>query len=212
VFLSITQINLDPTLKERHKRPSLTTRRKWSLTLARSLLVNTGILTEKQAEVTEIRRYSSGKPYLTTQAPLTTPLPAINLSHAGSWVACLLSDHDHPACIDLEDLSIKRPYQQLAAYAFSEQEAQFVQKSGKIAFYKLWTAKEAIAKCQGMGLYRALTIDFGNQLFDSPLDFPVHVTLEGEAYYLYQHHDETYFYTIAQKAINSTTVFDLRLF
>lgn len=191
------------------ERPPLQTRRVICLLLARYLAVKADFLSETQARELEIQRYPSGEPYLTHPDYPDNSLPAISISHSGPWMACLLSGSNKPACIDIEDTTIFRLYQKISEHVFSESENQFVLKSGKMGFYKLWTAKESIAKYPKKGLTQTLKMDFGFQL-DKPLEASrdvsvYHINTGGEAYTLYQKiTDHHLFWCIALKGIDET--------
>ena len=146
------------------KRPSLTTRRLATLVLTRSLLVESQLFSPQQATKVAIHRLKSGKPFLKSPKNINCLIPSISLSHTGPWMACLLSDKKTQAGLDIEDITVNRPYKKLSEYAFSKEENEFVLQTGQLGFYKLWTTKEAIAKSRGKGLSDALKIDLGFQL------------------------------------------------
>lgn len=145
-------------------RPSLSLRRKATLILMRSMLIENGLFSLDQSKEIDIQRKDSGKPFLVSPSHQIGELPFISISHSGPWIACLLSDPHAESCIDIEDLTMNRPIKKLSSYAFSKDENKFVSEMGKIGFYTLWTAKEAIAKCRGQGLSTALKIDLSSQL------------------------------------------------
>jgi 4'-phosphopantetheinyl transferase len=184
------------------KRPCLQTRRVASLVLARHLLVQAEILSQEESKGLKIERKSSGSPYLTHPLYSKHLLPSISISHSGSWVACLLSSPQTPAAIDIEDTTIMRRYQELSEYAFSDEENQFVSHYGKLSFYRLWTAKESIAKCQEKGLSKALKIDLGGQLEGPHLDNSYIVQSEERSYKLYQNMIEDNVYYCVCVALN----------
>lgn len=146
------------------KRPSLATRRLATLVLTRSLLVENRLFSLQQAKKVTIHRFKSGKPFLKFPKNINQLIPSISLSHTGPWMACLLSDKKTQAGLDIEDITINRPYKKLSEYAFSKKENEFVSQTGQLGFYRLWTTKEAIAKSRGKGLSDALKIDLGFQL------------------------------------------------
>lgn len=114
------------------------------------------------------------------------PLPCISVSHSGPWWACLLSAL--PCGLDIQ---VTRPFSsqahmlKLARRFFEAADADWVsaqvaQGSGLIAFYRVWTRREALAKCTGTGLFGApLPPVIG---VDGPC--PMRITMEGRAIYL----------------------------
>ncbi|HUX79853.1 MAG TPA: 4'-phosphopantetheinyl transferase superfamily protein [Alphaproteobacteria bacterium] len=186
------------------KRPALEIRRRTVQILTRSLLVEKGFLSFEHAQTVEIHRLKSGKPFLKSTQNINHLLPSISISHSRSWIACLLSDNKAPACLDIEDITANRAYKKLSAYAFSKEENQFVLQTGQLGFYKLWTAKEAIAKCSGKGLSHALKIDLSFQLANSVLNTPIVVkTEDGNYQILQQIADDDLLVSIAKKAVLS---------
>jgi len=199
LFLSIVKINSNKIWQLSHtseddfdvvemesKNPSVRLRRKATLALMRLMLTENGMFTPEQSQDIEIQRLESGEPILVSLSDLNRDLPWISISHSGPWIACLLSDAQSKACIDMEDLSKNRPVEKLAAHAFSDEETQYVLHMGKIGFYKLWTAKEAIAKCRGKGLSEALKMDIGSPFLKSAPRECTMVKLGEDSYSLYQ--------------------------
>lgn len=174
-------------------RPSQATRRACALAQARDLLVKNHILSADEAKRTTIKRHKSGEPYLEFPVGNKHPLH-ISISHSGSWSACLISHRENPSAIDLEDLHIKRNFLHLAEHFFSVQEIEYVKQYGKEAFYKLWTAKEAIAKLQGKGLSEALKICLQPPLPDQSV-----VGFGSPDYQLTLQVTQDYIYTIAHR-------------
>lgn len=192
------------------KRPPLRTRRVICLLLARYLSVKADLLSEEQTRLVEIKRHPSGEPYLEHPDYPEDSLPAISISHSGPWMACLLADQDRISIgIDIEDTTILRSYKKVSEHVFSKGENQFVEQFGKIGFYKLWTAKEALAKCQKSGLSQTLKIDLGRQL-ETPIkvfsDASVYsVSIGGDVYILYQNIlNNQLFWCIAQNGDEET--------
>ena len=180
------------------KRPSLKIRRIAALAITRHLLVTSGVLSAIDAELVEIKHQKSGQPFL--KHPIKQIQMVISISHSGNWIACLLSNPDNPAGIDLEDSSIPRQYEKLAKHFFSDEESKFVEKTGSTGFYRLWTAKEAIAKCKGQGLSEVLKIDLGQQLDKLNPDQLFNIIIGDEDYYISQHfQDDGLIYSIAAK-------------
>ena len=94
-----------------------------------------------------IKRNIYGKPYIKGVDKFH-----YNISHAGKWVVCVLSDR--PVGIDIEiilpiDLEIARNF-------FTESEyisiRKLPQKDQLAGFYRFWTAKESYIKYIGKGL------------------------------------------------------------
>ena len=79
-----------------------------------------------------------------------------NLSHSGAWALVALT-HEDEIGVDVEHCDLTRPTPALAKYAFSSDEyTRWQALSGheqKVAFYRLWTRKEAYIKALGMGLH-----------------------------------------------------------
>ena len=186
MFLSIKRINSNDFPEIKKVRPSLESRRALALALTRSLLTKQGFLSYEQAKKVEIHKLKSGEPFLKSPQRLKQVLPSISISHSGSWVGCLLFDKKIPSGLDIEDLTINRPYKQLSEYAFSKEENQFVSETGQLGFYQLWTAKEAIAKCNGKGLHYALHINLGFQLEHSLSNPVIIANIKNEGYHLCQ--------------------------
>ena len=186
MLLSFKRINSSDFPEINEARPSLEVRRIAALALARSLLAEQGIISHEQAKKVEIHRLKSGKPFLKSSQALEQVLPSISISHSGFWVGCFLSDKESPSGLDIEDITLYRPYKKLSEYAFFREENQFVSEAGQLGFYQLWTAKEAIAKCNGKGLSYALKIDLGFQLKNLLSNNETIVNIKNEDYHLYQ--------------------------
>lgn len=87
-----------------------------------------------------------GKPHL------RDPRLHFNLSHAGDWVVCALSDY--PVGIDVEDLRNDVSTQDIAAH-FSVLERDFIaagRPRSRQRAYRMWTLKESWRKYVGDGL------------------------------------------------------------
>jgi 4'-phosphopantetheinyl transferase len=152
-----------------------------------------------EVSAVEIYREKSGRPILVSNTK-NIILPNISISHSGSWIACVLSAFNDPACIDIEDIKIPRLYTQVAKYAFSQEEQKYILPGDKLEFYKLWTAKEAMAKCQGKGLKTVLRTNLGLQLCGTPLNKTIKVINKGKKYELLQSQFKNdLFYSIARK-------------
>ena len=101
----------------------------------------------------------AGKPFLSCHPELH-----FNLSHGGELAVCAVSDR--PVGADAEPLLTPDPA--LAAYAFSEEEQQWLaaQEDAALAFTRLWVRKESYLKCLGTGLsypLRELTLHPGRE-------------------------------------------------
>lgn len=133
----------------------------------------------------EIRRYDSGRPYLYS-SQFKEHLPLISISHSGAWIGIVLSRGDAYATIDLEDMSIARSYLDIAKNFFSQSENNLISAEDKLGFYKIWTAKEAIAKCLNQPIAQVLRFDLGDLLSNKPLASPFVAQILGGSYELYQ--------------------------
>lgn len=163
-------------------RPSFEVRRKLSDVIVKSML--------PQIPDISISRSDSGRPYLTSGN--TKLLPNISISHSGSWIGIILSDTDHYTTLDLEDMSLARSHDKIAKNFFTEPEQQFFKDEGLIGFYKVWTAKEALAKNLDQTISSLLSVDIGRLLINRPLGTPF------ELYYLGHH------FTLTQNILEKT--------
>ncbi len=75
-----------------------------------------------------------------------------NLSHSGDLMA--LAFHEVPVGIDIEVWQPDLPAADLAGHEFRPEEAAAIRASAepRRLFYQLWTAKEAVMKCTGLGM------------------------------------------------------------
>ncbi|HWB04973.1 MAG TPA: 4'-phosphopantetheinyl transferase superfamily protein [Verrucomicrobiales bacterium] len=75
-----------------------------------------------------------------------------NLSHSGDMVAVAI--RPGPVGIDIERRRDNLPVVSLAAHAFLPDEAAAIRTAAHphALFYQLWTAKEAVMKCTGLGM------------------------------------------------------------
>lgn len=94
----------------------------------------------------------NGKPAL---APISggsqTPLH-FNLSHSGDFAA--IAAGDKTVGVDIEQWRNDLPVTELASYGFrTDESASLLESSQPLPlFYRLWTAKEAVMKCTGLGM------------------------------------------------------------
>lgn len=194
VFLPDRTVNLEEITGS---RPSLALRRDVTLAAARSLLVEKGDISLPQIQEIRINHAPSGQPFLAIMVQedgCPRLFPSLSVSHSGFWVSCLIGEGTAEVGLDIEDMGQEgrlssRSYSDLADYAFSSTEIEFVRQYQEIGFYRIWTAKEAIAKCYGQGLDFALQLDLGEQLmaFFSAVNitakevtFSFHVSFENE--------------------------------
>lgn len=157
-------------------RPSFEVRRKLSDILVKSLL--------PQVPDVSIRRHESGRPYLISTT--TEFLPHISISHSGSWIGIVLSPPDQYTTLDLEDMTLPRSHQKIANNFFTEHEQLFFKEEGLIGFYKIWTAKEALAKNLDQTISSLLSVDIGRLLINRPLGTPFELYYCGHHFTLTQ--------------------------
>ncbi|MBQ9085590.1 MAG: 4'-phosphopantetheinyl transferase superfamily protein [Clostridia bacterium] len=107
------------------------------------------LLEEQKLTPGNIRRTSSGKPYFTE-----SPSLPFSLSHAGSLAVAAIATDGTEIGVDLELFRPRRKTASLIARYFSPaQQRQWAESSDPDwEFLRLWTEKEAIAKCGGEGL------------------------------------------------------------
>ena len=79
-----------------------------------------------------------------------------NVSHSGDWV--LLAFANEELGIDIEKMNVNFTYTQLLGEHFSEREQSYIHECGNpaLAFYFMWTRKEALTKAWGTGLQENL--------------------------------------------------------
>ncbi|MCC5849498.1 MAG: 4'-phosphopantetheinyl transferase superfamily protein [Verrucomicrobia bacterium] len=87
-----------------------------------------------------------GKPF----CPLSGA-PAFNLSHTRGWLGLAIRGQG-PVGVDLEDTRRKVRHLDLARRYFSDAEVARVEADGEKTFFQIWTRKEALVKCMGVGL------------------------------------------------------------
>jgi 4'-phosphopantetheinyl transferase len=106
----------------------------------------------------------NGKPTVVSPLPLT-----FNLSHTGDY-ACLGIGLSMPLGIDVEQFSA-RHYLGIGRHVFSKTEQQQLQNIPDyllpLAFFSLWSQKEAVIKCIGLGMKYPLK-ELTLPLFSSP--------------------------------------------
>ncbi len=96
------------------------------------------------------RRNDRGKPYLSDNDSYH-----FSLSHSGTLIA--FTEHSRPIGLDVE--LIKPDPRRTAERFFTDNERKYISSSPtpEIAFYEIWTAKEAYIKYLGTGLSTPLT-------------------------------------------------------
>jgi 4'-phosphopantetheinyl transferase len=94
---------------------------------------------------------AAGKPRLADSVAIT-----FNLSHSGACAAAVIS-RGREVGIDLEQIRSGPDWHAIAARFFTEEEQAWLAATpGAAAFFRLWTAKEAVVKAAGTGLALAL--------------------------------------------------------
>ena len=92
----------------------------------------------------------NGKPELSPGG--SVPPLSFNLSHSGDFAA--IATGLEPVGVDVESWKDDLPVADLAAHAFRPEECSAIRASTepRRLFYQLWTAKEAVMKCTGLGM------------------------------------------------------------
>lgn len=110
--------------------------------LLRKLLSEVYSADEKDIELNNL---PSGKPV----AKVLGKEVFVSITHSGNFVASAVSD----TAVGI-DLEVKKAYKPTVYKALNEAEREYIAKSKDeaLAFYKIWTAKEAFVKLSGVGL------------------------------------------------------------
>ncbi len=136
---------------DRHQRRFTIARARLRLILAR--------YGTDSAQALVFEQNKQGKPHL-----VNTPRLAFNLSHSGD-MALLAVGTDYPLGIDLEFFTA-RPYEGIGSHMFSPAENQALNYTPDalkpLAFFHIWSQKEALIKACGLGL------SYPTQQFDVP--------------------------------------------
>ena len=93
---------------------------------------------------------AGGKPLVVTGTGKVGP--HISLSHTNGLIACAVAQHE-PIGVDVECWA-ERDFSAIARYAFGAEECREVEDEGASAFYRIWTAREALAKRDGHGVFK----------------------------------------------------------
>jgi 4'-phosphopantetheinyl transferase len=75
---------------------------------------------------------------------------SVSLAHSGAIVACAIAARGTIG-VDVERIDAERPVAALARAAFGPTEIAEVEREGAMAFYRIWTLREALAKASGQG-------------------------------------------------------------
>ncbi len=93
----------------------------------------------------KIKTSETGKPYFCDNSNIF-----FNLSHSKDMVACVLADKE--VGIDIQHMGEYK--EEIIPRFFTSDEQNYIEscKNKKLAFYEIWTKKEALLKCKGTGL------------------------------------------------------------
>lgn len=101
----------------------------------------------------EIREANREKPRLVIP-PGAQPV-YFNVSHSGDYAVIAVSS-DAEVGVDIEQIRAGRPFSDLARRFYSPGENRWLQSIGSErqaeAFCRIWSVKEAVLKCEGLGL------------------------------------------------------------
>lgn len=100
-----------------------------------------------------IRPDVDGKPFVSADMPG----PAVSMSHSGDMVAVAVGMPGSALGIDIEKQK-PRNFLAIADHWFGPAETAAVAAEGAAAFYRVWTAREALGKALGVGLTGALGV------------------------------------------------------
>ena len=94
-----------------------------------------------------------GKPVLT--APWSRVNLNFNMSHSGGVALCAVA-YDRPVGVDIEEIRLPSDYEGIARQFFAPSEISQLESLSNnekcLAFFRLWTRKEAVLKAVGAGL------------------------------------------------------------
>ena len=118
---------------------------------ARSQADLLAVLSQYRHPLPEMLREEGGKPYFREG-------PHFNLSHSGGGTAVAVSLR--PVGVDIESPARRADYAGISRKFFFRSEAEAVEKAPEHlrakVFLDLWTAKEAMTKLAGAGIYKSL--------------------------------------------------------
>ncbi len=115
---------------------------------AESLLRDLLGLAGERSPDAKVTRNHFGKPILvTSNGPSAIQ---VSLSHSGLISLAAITNLGEIG-VDLEARAPRRSISEIAAYAFGPQEQRSVESDGLLAFYRIWTLREAMAKARGLG-------------------------------------------------------------
>lgn len=97
----------------------------------------------------QIRLTAVGRPCVQANGP------SVSISHAGDMIAVAVAGAETALGIDIEPHRV-RNFSAIARLYFGPAETEAVAGAGCPAFYRIWTAREALAKARGVGLEGAL--------------------------------------------------------
>jgi phosphopantetheinyl transferase len=98
---------------------------------------------------------TAGKPFVHTGDNIAGP--AVSVSHSGDMAAVAVGPTGIRLGIDIERHRARDVLLPIAKRWFGPGEIAAVESAGAIAFYRIWTAREALGKAIGTGLEAALT-------------------------------------------------------
>lgn len=132
------------------------------------------------ADALEIKRKENGKPFF-----ISTEY-SFSLSHSGTLAVAALSCEE--IGVDIEKIVERPSPRKLADRFFCEGEREYYEKSGGSlhAFYRVWTAKEALVKRGGKALAQSATTDDTCALEETGEErfYRAMVSLGNEAYFM----------------------------
>ncbi len=105
-----------------------------------------GQITNRKPNEIRFRKNEQGKPYL-------DGAPYFNVSHSGSLIQIAISDVE--VGIDIEFFGNQRDWKKIMDRFFHESEKETIQSEED--FLRLWTKKEALLKCVGIGITQELS-------------------------------------------------------